>query len=158
MFEMRSSKGGKRQEIEDLLVLMKGSKESNILIEKLKNYKPEQAIFQEIYKIIDMKALVSSIELLLREFEGFLKGGPCLKTFFELMEEEIPFIMKIKVWSSFNKFRMHLLRQSSDGLNLEIFMKNGFETHGKINEILFILINFWYFLGYFLVFSGFLVF
>ncbi len=128
---MRGSKGGKRQEIDDILTVMKSSKESKILLEKLKNIKPESSILQEIYKIIDLKTLLSNIELLLKEFEKFLKGGPGIKTFFELMEEELPMILKIKVWSSFNRFRMQFLRQSPDGLNMEIFMKNGFETHGK---------------------------
>jgi len=131
LFEMRGSKGGKRQEIDDILTVMKSSKESKILLEKLKNIKPESSILQEIYKIIDLKTLLSNIELLLKEFEKFLKGGPGIKTFFELMEEELPMILKIKVWSSFNRFRMQFLRQSPDGLNMEIFMKNGFETHGK---------------------------
>lgn len=131
IFESKASKGGKRQMIEEFSKIMKTSKENAIQLEKIANFKAEPLILLETYKILDLQPFLSSLEVLLKDLEEFLKGKPNVKTFFALMDEEQLILLKVKIWSQFNRYRMNLLRPDEAKQCMEIFMKNGFETHGN---------------------------
>ena len=133
MFEVKASKGGKRQEIEEMTKILKNNSEIPVIIENLQKFKPDNVILLEAHRILEINGFLNSIENILGEMEIFLKGKPKVLTFFDLVEEDQLNILRVKVWSQFNRFRMHLLRQNADGLNLDVFLKNGYETHGNIN-------------------------
>lgn len=117
--------------IEEFSKIMKTSKENAIQLEKIANFKAEPLILLETYKILDLQPFLSSLEVLLKDLEEFLKGKPNVKTFFALMDEEQLILLKVKIWSQFNRYRMNLLRPDEAKQCMEIFMKNGFETHGN---------------------------
>lgn len=143
MFEFKESKGGKREEINELKGIIRKKSDIPEIIERITNFKPEGFILLETFKILDQKGLIDLLSAILQEFECFLKENIKIKAFFELVDEDLLNLMKIKIWGSFTKFRMFFLKPTLDGLNLDIFLKNGYETHGKIIKRVF-LINFIY--------------
>ena len=101
-------------------------------MEKLSNLKQDPLLLLESFKILDLKNFVGQLENLILNLEAFLKEKPNVKTFFELIDEDQLVLLKIKIWNQFTKFRMHFLRSNDEKSSLEIFLKNGFETHGNI--------------------------
>lgn len=132
IFEAKGSKGGKKQLIEELFKIVRSSKETGGQMDKLSNVKLDPLLLLESFKILDLKAFVGQLEGLILSLEGFLKEKPNVKTFFELIDDEQLVLLKIKIWSQFTRFRMHLLRSNDEKSSLEIFLKNGFETHGNL--------------------------
>ena len=132
IFEAKASKGGKKQLIEELFKIVQSSKETGGQMEKLSNLKQDPLLLLESFKILDLKNFVGQLENLILNLEAFLKEKPNVKTFFELIDEDQLVLLKIKIWNQFTKFRMHFLRSNDEKSSLEIFLKNGFETHGNI--------------------------
>lgn len=109
---------------------------------KVSAIKQETFICLESYRILDLKSFISCLESLIKDYEAFLTAKPSVKTFCEVSDEEQVCVMRVKFWSQFNRYRMQLLRQDEAKFCVEIFMKNGFESHGNIiDKGFFALLN-----------------
>lgn len=129
--EFHNSKGGKNQEIKEIISLFKSENQKESLLQKIKQIQPNNATEMEYFKILNINDFLVLVEKLLADLEEFLKKKPKIQNFFDLVKENEISLTKIYLWNNCNKYRMYFLYESS-GLNLEIFLKNGFETHGRV--------------------------
>jgi len=89
--------------------------------EKIKNFEGVQ--------ILDQKFLFEKLENIIDFWNNWLKEEGINK-YEDLFKEKAITILKMKIWDDFQKFRVYKLFENLQAENLEISLKNSFETHG----------------------------
>jgi len=84
----------------------------------------------ENIEIIDEKAIIEKITIIIEFLDEFLKEEIKKPTFEELHQGKGLIILKTRVFDENFKFRIYVLIENIINEVLEIYLRNGFETHG----------------------------
>lgn len=115
--------------MENIINFSKSETETKNILQKLTAYRQKDSIQLEFYKILNIKEFIALIEKIIKDFEEFLKDKPKIKSFFDIISENSIILNKVNIWNNGSKYRMYFLKENND-LKLQIFLKNGFESHG----------------------------
>ena len=134
---------GKSEEITDIIKIIENmdedfpSKEKYEKCEEIfkkydfeKEETGEKEYFLESLKKINQQEILDFFDVFIKNFEEFLKMDGN-ETFEKVVQNKDNQLFKIKIWSSFSKFRLFSLKEEKSEKNLKIFLKDGYETYGK---------------------------
>lgn len=141
-FHLFKSQKCKSEEISDMIKLSEAietedneqSPISNKIFKKyIEKNNNEKLKFCESAEIIDIKLFLEKLKRLLDFWGETLKedGMNGCEDYFKGKKKSF-FFLKTKIWEDFNKFRIYILQENTASQNLDIHLKNGFETHGNI--------------------------
>lgn len=112
------------EECEESLV-----KEAQSIISKYIQIKNETEYTVDNIKILDISIFVAFLEKTVKEFEVVLKSRG-FTSIEQLISDAGAKLYKVKVWSEGNKFRFCMITENFEKKEFEIFLKNGYESHG----------------------------
>ena len=84
-------------------------------------------------QILDQKFLFEKLENIIDFWNSWLKEEGINK-YEDLSKDKSITILKMKIWDDFQKFRVYKLFENLHAENLEISLKNSFETHGFFSK------------------------
>ena len=104
-------------------------KDAKSIISKYYHAKTENELFIDNFRLLDYNSFISFLEKTIKEFEELLKikGFNSIQ---DLIAEDNTKIFKVKVWSEGNRYRFGIIVENIEKKELEIVLKNSFETHG----------------------------
>lgn len=104
-------------------------KEAQSIISKYIQIKNETEYTVDNIKILDISIFVAFLEKTVKEFEVVLKSRG-FTSIEQLISDAGAKLYKVKVWSEGNKFRFCMINENFEKKEFEIFLKNGYESHG----------------------------
>lgn len=105
-------------------------KEAQSIISKYLQIKNESEHGVENIKILEMTQFIAFLEKTIKEFEEILKirGFSSME---QLVSDDKTKIFKVKVWSEGVRYRFSIISENIEKREFDIFLKNGYESHGK---------------------------
>lgn len=89
----------------------------------------EREFLLEGFKRSFQNEILTFFDKFLEIFEAFLISLG-LKSYQDIIESQSFWFFKIIVWNDLSKFRINAVKESMSQRNIDIFMKNSFETFG----------------------------
>lgn len=136
-FTLIKGKSNIREELEDLIklneILNDEDEEPNLsklILDKYYLLKEKEIQFDYI-TLNNEKNFINDLILILKDFENFISNNCC--TNFDQIKNLPLSLLKIYIFEIFQKIRFGFITESKTQNNLEIFLKNNYESFGIFN-------------------------